>query len=91
MTCPRKWSRRELSHVKNGTVKALGGGDVLADQLDEQSEARGTGGGTVSKFRARLGRLTDQSMVVVKRSPKRTVDCDLAVDHVRGGMIHCFS
>src|SRR5438477_7900667 len=30
-------------------------------------------------------------MAVVKRSPKRTANCDLAMDHSRGGMIHFFS
>ena len=27
----------------------------------------------------------------MKRSPKRTANCALAMDHSRGGMIHCFS
>ena len=43
------------------------------------------------EFRARLSGLTDQSMAAVKRSPKRTANCDLAMDHSRGGMIHSFS
>src|SRR5438067_4650499 len=43
------------------------------------------------EFRARLSGLTDQSMARVKRSPKRTANCDLAMDHSRGGMIHSFS
>src|SRR4051812_23807835 len=30
-------------------------------------------------------------MAAVKRSPKRTANCDLAMDHSRGGMIHSFS
>src|SRR5215813_8889119 len=30
-------------------------------------------------------------MAVVKRSPKRRANCDLAMDHSRGGMIHSFS
>src|SRR5271154_2060836 len=30
-------------------------------------------------------------MAVVKRSPNRTANCDLAMDHSRGGMIHSFS
>src|SRR5204863_5803484 len=42
------------------------------------------------EFRARLSGLTDQSMAAVKRSPK-TANCDLAMDHSRGGMIHSFS
>ena len=32
-----------------------------------------------------------QAMANVKRSPKRTANCDLAMDHSRGGMIHSFS
>src|SRR5205085_1831476 len=47
--------------------------------------------GDCQKFRARLSGLTDQSMAAVKRSPKRTANCDLAMDHSRGGMIHSFS
>ena len=43
------------------------------------------------EFRARLSGLTDQFMAAVKRSPKRTANCDLAMDHSRGGMIHSFS
>src|SRR5204863_4912046 len=43
------------------------------------------------EFRARLSGLTDQSMAAVKRSPKRTANWDLAMDHSRGGMIHSFS
>src|SRR5580700_241102 len=43
------------------------------------------------EFRARLGGLTPQSMAVVKRSPKRRANWDLAMDHSRGGMIHCFT
>jgi hypothetical protein len=45
----------------------------------------------LSGFRARLSGLTDQSMAAVKRSPNRTANWDLAMDHSRGGMIHCFS
>jgi hypothetical protein len=30
-------------------------------------------------------------MAIVKRSPNRTANWDLAMDHSRGGMIHCFS
>jgi hypothetical protein len=30
-------------------------------------------------------------MAVVKRSPNRTANCDLAMAHSRGGMIHSFS
>src|SRR5205814_7416360 len=47
--------------------------------------------GDCQEFRARLSGLTDQSMAAVKRSPKRTANCDLAMDHSRGGMIHSFS
>src|SRR6266446_10634301 len=47
--------------------------------------------GDCQEFRARLSGLTDQAMAVVKRSPKRTANWDLAMDHSRGGMIHCFS
>src|SRR4029079_4886966 len=43
------------------------------------------------EFRARLSGLTDQSMARVKRSPKRTANCALAIHHSRGGMIHSFS
>src|SRR5438270_1282067 len=43
------------------------------------------------EFRARLSGLTDHSMAAVKRSPKRTANWDLAMDHSRGGMIHSFS
>jgi IS5 family transposase len=43
------------------------------------------------EFRARLSGSTDQSMAAVKRSPKRTANWDLAMDHSRGGMIHSFS
>src|SRR5205823_13064513 len=49
------------------------------------------GEGDCQEFRARLSGLTDQSMAAVKRSPKRTANCDLAMDHSRGGMIHSFS
>ena len=47
------------------------------------------GVGDCQEFRARLSGLTDQSMAAVKRSPKRTANCDLAMDHSRCGMIHC--
>src|SRR5881392_3915967 len=47
--------------------------------------------GDCQEFRARLSGLTDQPMAAVKRSPKRTANCDLAMDHSRGGMIHSFS
>jgi hypothetical protein len=47
--------------------------------------------GDCQEFRARLSGLTDQSMAVVKRSPNRTANWDLAMAHSRGGMIHCFS
>jgi hypothetical protein len=30
-------------------------------------------------------------MAVVNRSPNKTANWDLAMDHSRGGMIHCFS
>ncbi len=30
-------------------------------------------------------------MAEVKRSPNRTANCDLAMAHLRGGMIHAFS
>ena len=43
------------------------------------------------EFRARLSGSTDQAMAAVKRSLKRTANWDLAMDHSRGGMIHCFS
>src|SRR5437762_1094953 len=43
------------------------------------------------EFRAQLSGLTDHSMAAVKRSPKRTANWDLAMDHSRGGMIHSFS
>jgi hypothetical protein len=33
----------------------------------------------------------NQAMAVVKRSPKGTANCDLAMHHSRGGMIHSFS
>src|SRR3982751_3760733 len=49
------------------------------------------GGRDCQEFRARLSGLTDQPMAAVKRSPKRTANCDLAMDHSRGGMIHSFS
>src|ERR1044071_4462893 len=47
--------------------------------------------GDCQEFRARLSGLTDQSMARVKRSPKRTANCALAIHHSRGGMIHSFS
>ena len=47
--------------------------------------------GDYQEFRARLSGFTDQSMAAVKRSPKRTANWDLAMDHSRGGMIHSFS
>src|SRR5437868_11969166 len=50
-----------------------------------------SGIGDCQEFRARLTGLTDQSMAAVKRSPKRTANCDLAMDHSRGDMIHSFS
>src|SRR5215212_1554484 len=37
------------------------------------------------------GGCTDQAMADVKRSPNRTANCDLAMAHSRGGMIHAFS
>src|SRR5271169_1001647 len=43
------------------------------------------------EFRARRGGSTDQAMAVVKRSPNRTANWDLAMAHSRGGMIHSFS
>jgi hypothetical protein len=30
-------------------------------------------------------------VAVVKRSPNKEANCDLAMDHSRGGMIYCFS
>jgi hypothetical protein len=30
-------------------------------------------------------------MAIVKRSPNKTANWDLAMDHSRNGMIHCFS
>ena len=30
-------------------------------------------------------------MAIVKRSPNRTANWDLAMDHSRGGITHCFS
>ena len=47
--------------------------------------------GDYQEFRARRGDSTDQAMAMVKRSPNRTANWDLAMDHSRGGMIHCFS
>src|SRR5271154_5044584 len=47
--------------------------------------------GDCREFRAQRGGSTDQAMAVVKRSPNRTANCDLAMDHSRGGMIHSFS
>src|SRR5438270_12101888 len=47
--------------------------------------------GDCQEFRARLSGLTDQSMARVKRSPKRTANCALAIHHSRGGMSHSFS
>jgi hypothetical protein len=47
--------------------------------------------GDYQEFRARRGDLTAQAMAMVKRSPKRTANWALAMDHSRGGMIHCFS
>src|SRR5206468_7359227 len=57
-------------------------GGVLRERADP---------GDCQEFRARLSGLTDQPMAAVKRSPKRTANCDLAMDHSRGGMIHSFS
>ena len=38
-----------------------------------------------------VGGWTNQAIANVKRSPKRTANWALAMDHSRGGMIHCFS
>lgn len=43
------------------------------------------------EFRARRGGSAIQAMAFVKRSPNRTANCDLAMAHSRGGMIHSFS
>ena len=47
--------------------------------------------GDYQEFRAQRGGSTDYAMARVKRSPNRTANCDLAMDHSRGGMIHSFS
>src|SRR5438132_14392125 len=60
-------------------------------QVPRPRQLRDASTGDCQEFRARLGGLTDQSMAAVKRSPKRTANCDLAMDHSRGGMIHSFS
>ena len=43
------------------------------------------------EFRAQRGGSTDYAMARVKRSPKRTANCALAMHHSRGGMVHSFS
>ena len=43
------------------------------------------------EFRAQRGGSIDHAIAIVKRSPKRTANWDLAMDHSRGGMIHSFS
>jgi len=43
------------------------------------------------EFRAQRGGSIDYAMARVKRSPKTTANWDLAMDHSRGGIIHCFS
>src|SRR5207248_4300884 len=76
------------AYVEQALAPALQPGDVVVmDNLAAHKMA----GRDCQEFRARLSGLTDQSMAAVKRSPKRTANCDLAMDHSRGGMIHSFS
>jgi hypothetical protein len=47
--------------------------------------------GEYQEFRARRGGWTDQAKAEEKRSANRTANCDLAMAHWRGGMIHSLS
>jgi hypothetical protein len=47
--------------------------------------------GTVRNFVRGWAVQHDQSIALVKRSPKRTANWALAIHHSRGGMIHSFS
>src|SRR5438270_3867035 len=73
-----------VDHVGARGRRRQGAGEALP-------EARLGRGGDCQEFRARLSGLTDQSMARVKRSPKRTANCALAIHHSRGGMSHSFS
>ena len=47
--------------------------------------------GDYQEFRARRAVETNQAIALVKRSPNKTANWALAMDHSRGGMIHSFS
>ena len=73
--CPGYCGAQDTFYV--GTLKGVG-------RVYQQT-------GECQEFRARQGGSTDQPMAAVKRSPNRTANCDLAMAHSRGGMIHSFS
>jgi hypothetical protein len=81
---------------KAAIARALEGAQPVRLQFVRLPDAlhrthRDAGGRDYQEFRARRAVETNQVIASVKRSPKRTANWALAMDHSRGGMIHCFS